>query len=171
MPANKKKKKPAKKSAKKAASKSAKVVAVPPGYGTITAGFATNTDGNKVIEFYGKAFGAKVKGKYTAPDGSIVHCELKMGDSVLMFGSPMGGAEYTMHGMMYFKNLDAAIAKAVAAGATVKKAAEDQFYGDRTATVVDPFGNEWWFGTHVENVAKKEMDRRMGLVMSGQPWR
>jgi hypothetical protein len=57
------------------------------------------------------------------------------------------------------------------AGATVKRPVEDQFYGDRAGSVVDPFGNEWFLMMHVENVSKKELGRRMGLVIQGKPWR
>ena len=170
--AAKKKKTAAKKSkAKKSAKKPAKVQAIPSSYSTVCPGFGTKQPGEKVIEFYTKVFGAKVMTKMQGPDGHVAHCELKMGDTVLMFGAPMDGNEYVMHAMTYVKDVDATVQKALANGATLKTPIEDQFYGDRAGRVTDPFGNEWFVATHVENVSKKEMDRRMAAVMSGQPWK
>jgi PhnB protein len=163
--AAKKKKKASKKVAKK------KVQAVPTNYSTICPGFGTKQPGDKVIDFYKNVFGAKVQTKMTGPDGAVVHCELRMGNSVLMFGAPMDGNEYTMHAMTYVKDCDATVQKALAHGASVKQAVEDQFYGDRAGRVVDPFGNDWFIATHVEDVPKKEMDRRMAAMMQGQPWK
>ena len=162
----------AKKKAKKSAKKIIKKVeAVPSSYSTVCPGFATTTSGDKVIDYFSKVFGAKVKGKYAGPDGSIVHAELKIGDTVVMFGAPMDGKPYGFHGMIYVKDCDSVVAKAIQNGGTLKKPVEDQFYGDRAGTVVDPFDNEWFIATHKEDVPKKEMDRRMAAFMQGQPWK
>jgi len=167
------KKKAKKAKAKKSATKSSakkKVAAIPAGYSTVCPGFA-HPNAKDAIPFLQTVFGGKVRGKpYVAPDGSIAHCEMKIGDTVIMFGSGMDGTQYGMHASIYVKDCDAVVAKAIAAGATAKRPLETQFYGDRAGSVVDPFGNEWFIMTHVEDVSKKEMDRRMALVMSGKSW-
>jgi len=75
----------------------------------------------------------------------------------------LGGAAVSF--MLYVPDVDAAFARAVAAGATVKRPVADQFYGDRTGTLADPFGHVWSLGTHVEDVAPEEMDRRFQALM------
>jgi PhnB protein len=164
MPA---KKKATRKTAKK---QSKKVQPIPSGYSTVMPGFAT-MEGAKAIAFYSKVFGAKVKSQFAGPDGSIQHGELKFGDTVVMFGAPRDGKTYPLHASIYVKNVDEVVRKAVDAGAAITRPVDDQFYGERGGTVVDPFGNEWFVMTHVEDVSKKEMQRRMGLVMQGKPWR
>jgi PhnB protein len=163
---------PSKKKIRKKSAKGSpqRVQPIPLGYSTVMPGFATR-EGAKAIDFYTTVFGAKVKGKYAGPDGTIHHCELKFGDTVVMFGAPQDGNTYPLHASIYVKNVDAVVKKAADAGATIKRSVEDQFYGDRAGSVVDPFGNEWFVMTHIENVPKKELDRRMGLVMQGKPWR
>jgi PhnB protein len=164
MPAKKKAvRKPAKKASKKPKP-------IPSGYSTIMPGFAT-TEGAKAVAFYTKVFGAKVKSQFAGPNGAIQHCELKFGDTVVMFGEPRDGTTYPMHASIYVKNVDDVVKKAVEAGAVITRPVENQFYGERGGTVLDPFGNEWFVMTHVEDVSKKELDRRMGLMMQGKPWK
>jgi PhnB protein len=114
----------------------------------------------RAIEYYKRAFGMRESARYTAPDGSVAHCELEIGDSVLMLGEPKDHPPFTLHAMIYVEDVDAVFARAVAAGGTSKQEPANQFYGDRTARVVDPFGNEWYLGTHVEDVSESEMRRR-----------
>jgi PhnB protein len=119
------------------------------------------------VDWLTSTFGMKIKDVYRMPDGGIAHCELRFGDSLIMCGEAQG-APRTLAAMFYVKDCDALFAKAVAAGAKVTRPLQDQFYGDRSGTVADPFGNEWTIATHVEDVSKKEMDRRMAAMMSQQ---
>ena len=165
---NKTTKKLNKKTKTKARAKSPtkKVQAIPAGYSTVTPGFAA-VDCHKAIEFLKSAFGAKVKHLFLGPDQKVMHCELRVGDTVVMCGEPQG-ERHSLRAMIYVKNCDAVFHKALASGGTAKGQLTDQFYGDRTGTVVDPCGNEWTIATHIEDVSKKEMDRRMKRMMSGQ---
>jgi PhnB protein len=149
---------------KKAPSKKAKVHYIPKGMPTLMAGFAVSGCA-KAIDWLTSTFGMKVKDIYRMPDGGVAHCELRLGDSIVMCADPQGQT-YHVRAAFYVKDCDAVFARAVAAGATVKRPLTNQFYGDRSGSVVDPFGNEWNIATHVEDVSKKEMDRRMAAMMS-----
>ena len=102
--------------------------------------------------------------------GKIAHAEVKIGDSMVMLSDEWpdhgklgprsrGGATSSL--MIYLEDVDAAFERAVAAGAAVERPVENQFYGDRSGTVTDPFGHSWTLATHVEDVAEEEMQRRM----------
>jgi PhnB protein len=124
--------------------------------------------GSKLIEFTTKVFGAKVQRSYPMPGGGIAHAEVRFGDSLLMTGDPMGDhviAPGTVS--IYVPDVDTVYARALEAGATSKEAPANQFYGDRSARVVDPFGNNWSIAQHVEDVAEDEMKRRMDEMMKG----
>jgi PhnB protein len=154
--------------ARRAAAKPAakKLYAVPPGTPAVISGFAV-AHCDRAVEFLKTVFGAKVKDIMKMPDGSIAHCDLKLGDSRIMCGEPMGpGMSQTLRAMLYVKNVDAVFAKALATGATVKEPLKNQFYGDRTGRVLDPCGNEYIIATHVEDVSKAEMEKRMAAMMS-----
>jgi PhnB protein len=142
------------------------VKAIPDGYHTITPSFGIH-GGEKAIEFYKRAFGAEEVVKLHGPGGSIAHCELQVGDSRVMFGEPMDGVTYNLHAMLYVSDCDAVVQRAVDAGATIKEAPSDKFWGDRTGRVVDPWGNEWYVATHVEDVSPEEMKQRMKSAMGG----
>jgi len=118
-------------------------------------------DAAKAIDFYKKVFSAEEKARYGGPDGVVMHAELKLGDSVLMLGEAVGAPVANLHACLYVTDCDAVFKKAVDAGATVKRPLTDQFYGDRSGTVTDPFGNEWTVSTHKEDVSEEEMQRRM----------
>jgi PhnB protein len=142
---------------------------IPDGYHTVTPYLMIN-DCAKAIEFYKKAFGATELVRMPMPDGRIGHAEIKIGDSPIMMADdcPQGTARSpkTLSGTsigiaLYVENSDAVFARAVEAGATVVKPMENQFYGDRSGTVLDPFGHLWTIGTHVEDVSPEEMERRM----------
>src|SRR5262245_11992410 len=123
----------------------------------------------EAIEFYRRAFGASEKFRLTEPSGRIGHAELDFGGTTLMLSDEfpeygikgpraLGGTTFTIH--LHVDDADALIARAVAAGATVVRPAQDQFYGERSGTVRDPFGHEWNIGHHLEDVSTAEMQRR-----------
>ena len=133
-------------------------------------------DAAKAIDFYTKAFGAKEKFRLTEPGGRIGHAELELGGSTLMlsdeypeFGiygpASIGGTSFTIH--LHVDDADALIGRAVAAGATVIRPAVDQFYGERSGTVRDPFGHEWNIGHEIEQVTPQEMQRRYDAMPKG----
>jgi PhnB protein len=145
---------------------------IPEGYQTVTP-YLVLRDAAKAIDFYKEAFGAVELFRMPAPDGKVGHAEIKIGTSPLMLadeypdqgyygvqhygGSPVGI-------MLYVEDCDALFHQAVAAGATVKQELKDQFYGDRSGTVADPFGYQWHISTHKEDVAPEEMQRRMAAM-------
>lgn len=120
------------------------------------------------IDFYGRAFDAEERYRMPMPDGTIGHAEVVIGGAVVYLadapddmpgqaGNPrkLGGTSVLLH--RYVVDVDAAVAKAEAAGATVLRAPEDQFYGDRAAVVADPWGHQWSLHTHVRDVSPEEM--------------
>ena len=102
----------------------------------------------------------------TTPDGTVVHAELRIGDSPIMLGEAQGEWK-ALPAMLYLyvKDVDATFARAVSAGATTVKEVADQFYGDRNGTVKDSWGNVWSIGTHIEDVPPDEMKRRAQAAM------
>jgi PhnB protein len=123
----------------------------------------------KALAFYAQAFGARETMRIAQPDGRIGHAEIRIGDAPVMladefpemeFRSPqtLGGTPVNI--VVYVENVDEFVRRAQAAGATVKRPAADQFYGDRMAVLLDPFGHSWSFATHVEDVSADEMQRR-----------
>jgi PhnB protein len=156
----------AKTKAKKAKKK--KLSVVPKGQSTPTAYIGVK-DANAAIKFYAKAFGAKELFRLTEPGGKVSHAEIAIGAATMMiadeypdFGcaSPqtIGGSPVQFH--LYVKNADAAIKKALKAGAKLTRPVMNQFYGDRTGSVVDPFGYRWMISHRIEAVSPKEMQRR-----------
>jgi PhnB protein len=127
----------------------------------------------KAIEFYHSVFGASETMRFPGPNGTIVHAEIKIGDSPVMLADEMPGMEFRSASalggspvgiLLYVEDVDACAAKAVAAGATVVKPVQDQFYGDRSGTFTDPFGHLWTIATHIEDVSPQEMQRRMSQM-------
>ena len=121
------------------------------------------------IEFYRKAFGATERMRFDGPNGTIGHAEIEIEGGVIMladeypdmnFRSPkaLGGSPVTIH--VYVADVDAFCARAAAAGATITRPVADQFYGDRSCQLKDPFGHTWSFATHVEDVSPEEMQKR-----------
>jgi PhnB protein len=133
---------------------------IPAGYHSITPGMNLK-DAAKAIEFFKKAFGAEEKLRMPGPDGKIVHCEMVIGDSHLMFGDAVRDPVQTLSAMLYVDDCDAVFKRAVDAGATVKSPLADFPWGDRGGRVTDPFGNSWFIATHKEDLSKEEIDRRM----------
>jgi len=121
---------------------------VPQGYTTVTP-YLCVADAAKLIEFLKQAFGAQLIFKMDRPGGRI------------MLGQPAPGQETQAMLHLYMPDVDTVYARAIAAGATSVREPADQFYGDRSGGVRDEFGNQWYIATHVEDVSKEEMDRRM----------
>jgi PhnB protein len=144
---------------------------IPSGYHTLTPSVVVD-DARKAMDFYAKAFGASET--YRLPMGDkIAHAEMEIAGSRFMLSdefpewgalSPKSRGGSTGAMMVYVPDVDAAIERAVQAGAKVMQPAENQFWGDRMGTVQDPFGHKWMFGTHQEDVSLDEMQRR------GQAW-
>lgn len=123
----------------------------------------------EAIEFYARAFGAAEVFRLTEPSGRIGHAEIRIGPATLMLSDEypehgikgpraLGGTSFSIH--LHVDNVDEMFEQAVRAGASVVRPLEDQFYGERTGTVRDPFGHEWLLGQHIESVSTGEMQRR-----------
>ena len=147
----------------------------PDGYHSVTPYLAIR-DARGAIDFYKRAFGAEQLFSLDMPDGKIAHAEIKIGDCVLMLSeeneqwgnrSPqsIGGSPIFL--MIYVPDVDAAFKKALAAGGAQVKAVENQFYGDRSGTLKDPYGFQWTLATHIEDVSQEEVARRMAEMMKG----
>lgn len=150
----------------------AKVPFQPPGYHAVTPYLALR-DAKSAIDFYARAFGAEPVLKLDMPDGSIAHAEIRIGDSILMLSeenadwgnrSPLALGGSPVFLMIYVPDADAAFARALAAGATQVRPVEDQFYGDRSGTLRDPFGYQWTLATHVEDVSTDVAQQRMNAM-------
>ena len=145
-----------------------KVKPIPDGYHTVTP-YLCVKNGANALEFYKKAFGAQEIMRFPMPDGRLGHAEIKIGDSHIMladefpemnFRSPLSYGGSPVGVVLYVENADAMVAQAVAAGATVSRPLQNQFYGDRSGTVTDPFGHVWTVSTHVEDISPEEMQTR-----------
>ena len=147
---------------------------IPEGYHSVTPYLIVN-DGAKAIDFYKQAFGAVETVRMGGPDGKVGHAEIRIGNSTVMLAdeSPdMGYRSAKSIGatpvslVVYLEDVDARFQQAIAAGAKELRPVEDQFYGDRMGTLVDPFGHVWSLATHTEDVSPEEMNRRMGEMMA-----
>jgi PhnB protein len=133
---------------------------IPDGYSAITP--SMNLKGaDKALEFFTSVLGAELVEKHASPDGLLMHVDMKVGSGHIMFGESTREPVWNVHAYLYVNDCDAVFAKAVAAGCTVKRPLADQFYGDRSGTFIDPFGNHWTVATHKEDVSPEEMERRM----------
>jgi PhnB protein len=150
------------------------VSAIPEGYHSVTP-YLVIDGAAEAIRFYEKAFGAVEVLRMPMGD-RVAHAEVKIGDSHVMLSDewpdmgylgPLkrGGATASL--MIYLPDVDAAFARALEAGATEERPPEDQFWGDRMGTLVDPFGHRWSLATHVEDVAEDEMQQRMAKMFQG----
>jgi PhnB protein len=152
------------------------VRAIPEGYASVTP-YLVVAGASKAIDFYKKAFGAIELMRFAAPDGKVMHAELGIGDSRIMLADEMPEMGYrapqsagaTGTGiMLYVTDVDRVFGDALAAGATSRQDVKDQFYGDRSGALIDPFGHLWTVATHVEDVSSEEMQRRAQAAMAGQ---
>ncbi|AIT62926.1 Dot/Icm type IV secretion system effector PhnB [Coxiella burnetii] len=153
---------------------SKKPTAIPPGYHSITPYLFVN-EATKAIEYYKKAFGAEEEMRMEMPGGKIGHAELKIGDSKIMLAdefpemgarSPRtyGGSPVTIH--FYVEDVDKTAQQAVNAGGKLKGKVENQFYGDRSGTLEDPFGHTWNISTHIEDLPDEEIRKRAAELFS-----
>jgi PhnB protein len=145
-----------------------KVKPIPDGHHTVTPYLIVH-DAAGAIEFYKRAFGATEVGRCGAPNGKVGHAEITIGDSRVMLAdefpemgargpASFGGSPVSIH--LYVEDVDAVVATAVAAGAKLERPVKDQFYGDRTGGVKDPFGHTWYVATHKEDVSMEEIEKR-----------
>jgi PhnB protein len=128
-------------------------------------------DANAAIDFYISVLGAEERMRMSGPGDKVGHAELSIGDSMIMLAdefpdmgarSPksIGGSPVTIH--VYVQDVDATVALAVNAGATIIRPVEDKFYGDRGGEFLDPYGHRWSIASHVEDLSREEMLLRMG---------
>jgi PhnB protein len=144
----------------------------PKGYHTVTPSIIVR-DADRAIDFYKRALGAEELSRMKGPDGSIMHAEVKIGDSVIMLGeeneqwgtkSPLSTNGLTSSLHIYVDDADTVFAKAVKEGASVRYPLEDAFWGDRYGKITDPFGHEWGIATRVKDMTEEEMER------AGKEW-
>jgi PhnB protein len=151
------------------------VKTIPEGYHSVTP-YLIIRGAADAIDYYKKAFGATELFRFPAPEGKIGHAEMKIGDSPIMLADEfpemgykgpqsLGGSPVSL--MIYVEDVDTVFNRAVEAGATVKEAVTDKFYGDRMGSVVDPFGHVWHVSTHKEDVSIEEMQRRAKAAHGG----
>jgi len=145
-----------------------KVKPIPEGYHSITP-YLYIKGAASAIDYYKKAFGATELFRMPGPDGKIGHAEIKIGDSPIMMAdenaeigalSPQTIGGTPMSIMIYVEDVDTVFNQAIAAGGQQIRPVADQFYGDRTGGLKDPFGFQWWIATHVEDVSPEEMEKR-----------
>ena len=124
---------------------------------------------SRAIDFYKKAFGARVGMCMAGPGGKVMHWELRIGTAFFMLADehpemgavgPKGGERNPVSMFFYTKDVDAVVDRALAEGATIRRPVADQFYGDRMGTLSDPFGHTWTVGTHTEDLTPEEMAKR-----------
>ncbi len=152
-----------------------KVPPIPQGYNSITP-YLIIKGAAQAIEYYKKVFGATETVRMNGPDGKVGHAELKIGDSRIMLAdenpsmgqghvsaASIGSSPVSLY--LYIPDVDQVFERAVAAGAKILKPVQDQFYGDRSGFIQDPFGHLWGVATHVEDVAPKEMAERAKKAM------
>jgi PhnB protein len=153
----------------------AKVSFIPKDYNSVTP-YLVVRGAVQAIDYYKKVFGATEVFRMPGPDGKIGHAELKIGDSRIMLAdenpnmgqghtsaSTIGASPVSLY--VYLPDVDRVIERATAEGAKILKPVEDQFYGDRTGFIQDPFGHLWGVATHIEDVSPKDMEARMKKVM------
>lgn len=147
----------------------AHVKPIPEGYHALTP-YLIVDGAAAAIDFYEKAFGAAEVMRMPGANGRIGHAEIRIGDSRLMladedpsmgYRGPKSGGGNSISLALYVENCDAVVDRAVAAGATITRPVEDQFYGDRTGGITDPFGHTWYVMTHVKDVSEEEMKKIM----------
>ena len=139
--------------------------AIPKGYHTVTPSIFV-AGAARAIDFYKKALGAEERSRFPAPDGTIMHAEIKIGDSIIMLADEMpeqGGKSPKSYGgtpvsfFIYSENVDAAWKRAVDAGAKPVMPLIDQFWGDRAWCLADPFGHQWWLAQHIKDMTPEEL--------------
>ncbi len=144
------------------------VKTIPDGFHSVTP-HMTVQGASKLIDFLKQAFDAKENFRMAQPDGTVMHAEVRIGDSIVMAGEARGQAKAMPSSLyLYVPDVDTVYKRALQAGATTTMEPVDQFWGDRTAAVRDPSGNQWMIATHKEDVPPEEMRKRVEAVMKQQ---
>jgi PhnB protein len=154
-----------------------KTKAVPDGYRTATP-YLIVKGAAEAIEFYKRAFGATEMLRMADPQGRVGHAEIRIGDSVIMLADEhpdmgyrgpraLGGSSVSI--LLYLEDVDEVFDRTLKAGGKALRPVTNQFYGDRTGTLEDPFGHVWTIATHVEDVSPEEMKRRAEAAMRARP--
>ena len=144
------------------------VKAIPEGFHSLTPGCVVE-GAAKAMEFYKKVFHAEETVRMPGPNGTIMHAEMRIGDSIFMLGD--GGPQmppYAMNVMLYVTDVDTVYKRAVDAGCKVEAALADMFWGDRAGRVVDPFGNTWFIATHKEDLTPEETQKRADALFGSK---
>jgi PhnB protein len=152
------------------------VKTIPDGYHSVTP-YLIVKGADRAIDFYKKVFGAAQRLRMDGPNGTVGHAEIEIYGSPIMladefpdmgFRSPqsIGGTSVSLH--LYVQDVDACFNRAVAAGAKALRPVQDQFYGDRSGTVEDPFGHVWTISTHKEDLSPEELQKRSEAFMKQQ---
>ncbi|MBV9339538.1 MAG: VOC family protein [Acidobacteria bacterium] len=145
---------------------------IPEGYHSVTP-YLIVKGAARAIDFYKKAFGATELMRFPGPNNTIAHAEIKIGDSPIMladesadgaYHAPQPGSGSPVSLMVYVDDVDKVFNQAVSAGAKSVRPVTDQFYGDRSGNLTDPFGHVWTISTHKEDVSLEEMQRRMAAL-------
>ncbi len=147
---------------------------IPDGYDMIIP-YLNIKGANEAVEFYKSAFGAHEVGRISMADGSLAHCELRIGNGRIMIAeenqqwgnkSPMtlGGSPVAL--CLYVDDVDSVYKRAIEEGATGDMGVKDEFYGDRAGTITDPFGHKWSIMTHIEDVSFDEMQKRSDVMFA-----
>jgi PhnB protein len=145
---------------------------IPEGFGTVTP-YLIVKGAAQALDFYKRAFDATELFRFPMPNGKIAHAEIRIGNSRLMVADEMpemnikgpqslGDTTVGMH--LYVQDCDALFNQAVKSGAKVERPVADQFYGDRSGTVIDPFGHRWSIATHKEDLSNEEIQQRMAQM-------
>lgn len=150
---------------------------IPDGYHTVTP-YLIVKGAAAALDFYKKAFGATELMRMADPSGKVGHAEIRIGNSPIMladefpdmgFRSPqsLGGTPVSI--LLYVEDVDTRFQQAIGAGAKELRPVKDQFYGDRSGTLEDPFGHVWTVATHTEDLSEEEMRKRAEAAMKQQP--
>ncbi|MGA2202743.1 MAG: VOC family protein [Terriglobales bacterium] len=150
-----------------------KVRYIPKGYNSVTP-YLVVKGAAQAIEYYKKVFGATEILRMAGPDGRVGHAELQVGSSRIMLADEnpqmgyrsaesIGASPVSL--LVYIRDCDKVVERAVAGGAKLLKPVQDQFYGDRSGFIQDPFGHQWGIATHIEDVSPEEMDERAKKAM------
>ncbi len=146
---------------------------IPDGYHSVTP-YLIISGAAKALAFYKAAFGATEFLRMDGPEGRIMHAEIRIGDSVIMLADESTDVKVvsptTLNGtaislMVYVEDVDTVFNQAIAQGAFPRRAVQNQFYGDRSGTLVDPFGHVWTISTHIEDLSAEEMNQRAEAMM------
>lgn len=141
---------------------------VPAGYHSVTP-YLLVKHADQAIAFYARAFGAVEQLRLSGPEGRVAHAEVKIGNSIVMLADEMPEQNYlgpqpgthSPAGLcIYVTNADEVVERAVAAGAQLIRPVQNQFYGDRSGGVTDPFGHSWTIATHIEDLSPEEIQQR-----------